>query len=216
MNRPRLVLMLWLAGLVALATMAGGYPKPSAYPIAWELRFEHSKPKRVVVTPRGSKTACAYWYITYTVTNLSDQEQMFLPNFVMLADDGRVIRSDRDIPSEVLETIRIREKARSLQSVTEIAGVLRIGEDQAKDGVAIWPEPNPRMGLFSIFVGGLSGEAAVLKDEAGRVVTKAGADGKEEPVILHRTLELEYHMPGDDRYPGQDEVHVDGQKWVMR
>ena len=216
MKRPGLVLMLWLAGLALLATVAGGYPKPSAYPISWELNFEHSKPTRVVVTPRGSKTAVAYWYMTYTVTNLSDREQTFLPNFEMLAEDGAVIRSDRNIPTEVLETIRIREKARSLESVAQIARTIRVGEDQAKDGMAIWPEPNPRMGLFSIFVGGLSGEATVLKDEAGQVVTKSGSDGKQEPVILHKTLELNYHIAGDERYPGHDEVDADGQGWVMR
>jgi len=216
MIRPRLMLTMCIGSLAFLAALAIGFPKPSPYPITWELNFEHSKPTRVVVTPKGSTTAQAYWYMTYTITNMGDQEQQFLPNFELLADDGRVIHSDIEIPTEVLETIRIREKSKTLESVTQIAGTIRIGEDQARDGVAIWPEPNARMGQFSIFVGGLSGEATILKDEDGNVVTKAGADGKKAPVVLHKTLELQYHVPGDDRYPGQDAVHEQAQKWIMR
>ena len=56
---------------------ADAFPKPSLYPKSWELKFEHSKPKRVVVKDEKNIPR-AYWYMTYTVTNNSDSEQLFL------------------------------------------------------------------------------------------------------------------------------------------
>ena len=61
-----------------------------------------------------------------------------------------------------------------------------------------------RMGRFSIFVTGLSGENATVK----------GPDDKD--VILRKTLQLNYLIRGDEVYPGEDEVNDDSQEWVMR
>ena len=187
-------------------------PKPSLYPKSWELKFEHSIPKRVVVQLPQTSVAQAYWYMTYTVTNLSDKEQMWLPSFEMMLKDGRVVRSDLGIPAKVFETIKTREKNRLLEAYPEIQGELRIGEDQAKDGVAIWPEPMTEMGQFSIFVGGLSGEAIIPKDSKGEPLK--GADGK--PAILRKTLQLNFLIRGDEVYPGTDIVNEKAREWVMR
>ena len=202
--------------LLCLAGLAMGAPQPSPYPISWELKFEHSMPKRVVVKPRGGQEPQAFWYITYTVTNLSSAEQNFLPVFELMTQDGQVIRSDSRIPQEVLETIRRREKNPHLESATEIAGTLRVGEDQARDGVAIWREPNPRMGRFIVFVTGLSGEAVILKDPKGNELTQVDKDGQKRPIVLWKSLQLDYHMPGDEKNPGNDVVELVERKWVMR
>ncbi|MEO6435110.1 MAG: hypothetical protein ABIP55_05040, partial [Tepidisphaeraceae bacterium] len=138
------------------ATSRGEYPKPSPYPKTWELEFAHGKPTRIVVQPENSPVPRAYWYITYSVTNNSNQEQLFLPAFELLTHDGRVIRNDKNIPNVVFEAIKKREGARFLQPAALVGGELRIGPDQGKDGVAIWPEPTPEMGQFSIFASGLS------------------------------------------------------------
>lgn len=205
---------------VAALLMAGGfalaYPRPSAYPLSWELGFEHSKPKRVAIRPKGTVDTQAFWYVTFTVTNSGREEQRFLPVFEMLTEDGRVIRSDKDIPPVVLETIRIREKNKHLQSINEIAGAIRPGVDQAREGVAIWREPSPEMGQFSIFVKGLSGESTFLTDEQGKPVKLRQADGKEESVVLFKTLQVRYHMAGDEKYPGNDAVEKVDEQWIMR
>ena len=177
-------------------------PEPELYPKSWELEFDHSMPKRVEIkTGSGNR---AYWYMTYTVTNNSDREQLFLPMFELLIEDGRLIRNDRNIPKPVFEAIKQREGARFLQPAALIGGELRLGPDEAKDGVAIWPEPTPEMGNFSIFATGLSGEMA----------TVTGPDGKQ--IILRKTLQLNYLIRGDEVYPGEDEVNENPQQWVMR
>jgi hypothetical protein len=180
------------------------YPKPSPYPKTWELDFVHGKPQRVVVQDAQSNAPRAYWYMTYQVTNNTNDEQPFLPAFELVTQDGRVIRNDFKIPRVVFDEIKKREGAKYLEPAALIAGQLRIGKDQAKDGVAIWPEPSPEMGQFSIYVSGLSGEIAQVK----------GATTK--PVILHKTLQLNYLIRGDEVYPGEDEVNENPSQWVMR
>jgi hypothetical protein len=200
-----------LGGLLQSPTRAG-YPKPSVYPVSWELKFDHSKAKRIVVQVPGSSVPQAYWYMTYTVSNPTDQEQTFLPEFEMLSRDGKVIRSDNNISPKVLDAIKARERNNALQGSLQIAGPLRIGEDQAKDGVAIWPEPDTRMGTFSIFISGLSGEIAELKDDNGQPIK----DKDGQPIILRKTLDATYQVPGDELYPSEDVVNEKSEEWVMR
>src|SRR5688500_6554577 len=187
------------------------YPKPSPYPITWELDFTHGAPKRVVVNAPGGPPK-AYWYMTYTVTNNTDEERTFLPVFEMLTDDGRVIRSDRNIPYRVFEVIKSREGNRFLEHFTQLGGQIRLGEDQAKEGVAIWEEPMPEMGHFSIFANNLSGEIVIMKDENGKDLKDP--DGR--PVILRKTKQLNYFIRGDDVFPGEDQVNENPEQWVMR
>lgn len=215
MRYPTSVLFLSLLVLAPLARAAdeapGSFPRPSPYPITWELKFKHSMPKRIVVDVPGGAPQ-AFWYMTYTVTNNTGQERTFLPVFEMLTDDGKVIRSDRNIPYKVFTDIKAREKSKFLEHFTQIGGEIRLGEDEAKDGVAIWKEPMPEMGTFSIFLTGLSGEAARLHDAQGKDVKDA--DG--QPIILRKTLQLTYFVRGDEVYPGLDEVNRKSEQWVMR
>src|SRR5690242_18395860 len=57
----------------AQTTEPSNFPKPSLYPIAWELKFEHKIPKRIVVDIPGAAAPQAYWYMTYAVTNNTDK-----------------------------------------------------------------------------------------------------------------------------------------------
>ncbi|CAN5506676.1 hypothetical protein BH09PLA1_BH09PLA1_20000 [soil metagenome] len=205
-----------LAAFVVTACLCSptraGHPVPSVYPVSWELKFEHSKAKRIVVEVPGSSTPQAFWYMTYTVSNPTDQEQSFLPQFEMLGRDGKVTRSDNNISPKVFESIKLRERNNALQNALQIAGPLRAGEDQAKEGIAIWPEPDTRMGTFTIFVSGLSGEIAELKDDNGQPIK----DKNDQPIILRKTLEATYQVPGDEMYPGEDAVNEKSESWVMR
>lgn len=196
----------------AVSTARAEIPKPSPYPISWELNFDHSKPKRIVVDVPGESAPKAYWYMTYTVTNKTDKEQTFLPIFQLVTKEGKVIRSDNNIPEKVFDAIKDREHIKYLEPYTKVAGELRIGDDQAKDSVAIWEEPEAKMGSFTIYVGGLSGESVFLKNDKGE--QEKDADGK--PIILRKTLQLNYQVPGDEVRPGEDPVIEKETNWVMR
>ena len=171
MNRPLRALPLIGLSILACAfafttntRSAQAYPKPSSYPISWQLKFEHSVPHRIVFLNPGDPAPKAYWYITYSVTNLTDQEEMFLPSFDMLTKEGKVIPSEKTVPPGAFDDIKRRERNPQLLPLEKVSGKLLIGEDQTREGVAIWPESSLRMGTFHIFIAGLCGEAVIMKD----------------------------------------------------
>ena len=208
-----------------VATARADFPEPSPYPVSWELKFDHDKPKRVVVTIPNQGPR-AFWYMTYTVSNPTDEDRAFLPVFELVTRDGKIHRSDRGVPQRVFEVVKQQEKAKYpyLEPNHKIGGTLRVGEDQAKDGVAIWPEPMTEMGSFSIFVSGLSGETATLKMVDGRpvkvkpenIAQELKGVKEEDVIILRKTLQLNYVVFGDEIYPGLDEVNVKPEQLVMR
>lgn len=209
-QRP--IILCFAAALLWTAlAQAATFPTPSIYPVSWQLDFTHSQPKRIVVNVPGHGPL-PYYYMTYTVTNNTGQEQTFFPIFTMVSREGKTVQSDNQIPPGVFEEIKGREKLPDLLSASQIAGELLQGDDQAKTGVAIWPEPDPRMGAFSIYVGGLSGEFVVLKDDQGNEMK----DAKGNPIILRKTLQLNYLIQGDEIYPGEDKINQLPEKWVMR
>jgi len=211
-----------ILGLVLLlcSVAAADYPKPSPYPITWELGFTHGVPKRIVVDiPTAVVAPQAFWYVTYRVTNDTDKEQMFLPRFELLGDNGKLFLANQNIPKRVFDRIKEAEHNDFLEPNTSITGQLRIGPAEARDGVAIWPEPMARMGHFSIFLTGLSGEAVILKKTDGTFQKVDSADDLKETkdlVILRKTLQMDFFIRGDEVYPGEDEVNSDGENWIMR
>lgn len=215
----RLLCAVGLVLLLALGAQLRAFPKPSINRIAWELDFEHGTPTRIMVTVPGQQAPKAYWYMTFKVTNNTNEEQEFLPIFEMVDDKANIHRSDKAIPPAVFEAIKLRERNKFLQPLGQATGRLLVGADQAKDSVAIWAEPVERMGTFQIFVTGLSGEAIWFKDgkelpmqKADWIKIKADQAGE----ILRKTLELLYHVPGDEVYQGRDLVHLKKEHWVMR
>lgn len=190
---------------------ANAYPKPSVYPISWELDFNYELPKRIVVEIPGGAAPRAYWYMVYIATNNTDREQVFLPTFDLLAKDGRVLKSDTETTAAVFNAIARHESKWPLKPALENAGTILVGEDQAKYGVAIWEEPSSEPGMFSVFVGGLSGETTPLTDAEGNEIK----DKDGNPIMLRKTLQLDFNVRGDELYAG-DPIDKTGEKWVMR
>jgi len=211
---------LLLAGFVLMnGSTADAYPKPSINRIAWELDFQHGLPNRIAVQSAGDASPTAYWYMTFTVSNNTKDEQNFLPLIDLVDDKGNIHRSDKDVPKEVFEAIKKREGKKLLEPLVKVTGRILVGPDQARDSVAIWREPLERMGSFSIFIMGLSGEAVWFKDgketplnKTDWVATKADQAGQ----VLRKSLEIDIHIPGDEFYQGRDKVIVKDKRWVMR
>jgi hypothetical protein len=206
MKRSRLILP--LAGLALLLSLVlpvrADFPQPSPFPISWELALTHSEPKRIVVQGPADTNPQAYWYMTYHVVNNTDQDKiLFYPTFEMMLEDGTVVRSDHNIEPAVFEAVKKRERIKYLLSADIIGGDLLQGDDQSKDGVAIWAEPRLRMGTFTIFCSGFWGESATV--EVG-----------DKDVVLHKTLQLTYHVDSDERHPGGGDLEDIDSQSVMR
>ncbi|QOV90542.1 hypothetical protein [Humisphaera borealis] len=205
-------------------TAVARYPEPSFYPVSWELNFRHQTPKRIVARTPGDLSPRAYWYMTYTVSNAGNEAAEFDPVFEMLADNGKTYRANRAIPNDVFEAIKKKEGIKLLESPKQITGIIKPGPEQAKDGVAIWPEPLKEMGTFSIFAAGLSGETVIMKKVGAQYVAvdpkKAAEELKdvkdEDRLLLRKQYSVTYRILGDDVAPGVDPIEKKGSKWVMR
>jgi hypothetical protein len=201
-------MMVCLSALVvtmfAALEVRADYPSPSPFPVSWELNFDHSDPKRIVVQGPGDANPQAYWYVTYHVANNTDRDRiLFYPHFEMMLEDGRTIRSDMGVAPAVFDAIKKKEHLKYLESNDVIGGELKQGDDQSKDGVAIWPEPRLRMGTFTIFAAGFWGESAVVK---------VG----DKDVTLHKTMQLTYHLDSDEAHPGGGDLELKDTQSVMR
>jgi hypothetical protein len=120
-----------------------------------------------------------------------------------MLEDAEDIRSDMGVSPAVFEAIKKKEHLKYLQSNDTIGGELLQGEDQSKDGVAIWPEPRLRMGTFTIFCAGFWGETALVK---------VG----DKDVTLHKTLQLTYHLDSDENHPGGGDLVQKDEQYIMR
>jgi hypothetical protein len=199
---------LMLLLIAALPVLAGddspdAYPKPSPFPVSWELKFVHSIPRRMTIVLPGDTQPNAYWYFVYSVLNNSDQatnfdadldkERTFYPEFVMRTQDGKLIEGNDGIHPAVFDAIKSYERNPYLEEPTQMGGKILLGQDQVRQSVAIWAEPMQRMGSFQIFVSGLWGESAVAKDADGNAVKDANGND----ILLHKTLMMSYHVDGD-------------------
>ena len=231
MSRLRCQVVLILAVVVFAMTRNSlavpDFPTPNAYPISWELKFEHGTPHRIAVDVADASAPRAYWYMTYTVTNEGDKEQRFYPQIELLTADGNLHASDERTPKKVFEEIRLAVHNKFLEPYTSISGPIRLGPAEARDGVAVWPETQPRMDHFSVFITGLSGEAVIMKMVDGKLTKidqpqEMYSPDKEDEflkkglTILRKTLQLNFYIRGDEVYPGEDEVNKDSEEWIMR
>ena len=205
-------------------------PEPSPVPKGWNLTFHYQDPQRVEVELPGRSAPTTFWYQLYTVVNTSGQDVMFMPRFELMTSAGAIIPSEDGVSGRVFTAIRERHaKDRPLlQSPAQIVGRLLQGEDNARDGVAIWPDFSAKADKFTVYVAGLSEEASQVPNPAYRpglpeTVPQRLADGTTVPVVanperftLHRTLAIHYDLPGDVRTRSTAEPVRTGQEWVMR
>jgi hypothetical protein len=206
--------------LLAQDDQSAAYPKPSPYPISWELTFNHSVPRRIVVTLPGDRTPSVFWYMTYSVINQSntaanfdpdrDKERIFYPTFVMRLDSGKIIPANDGVHPVLYAAIKAQERIKFLEEPTLSGGKILLGPDQERDSVAIWPETSQRMGGFTIFASGMWGETAAAKDTDGNVLKNS----KGEPITLQKTLMMTYHVDGDETH--FDAVRKVSEEFVMR
>ena len=84
----------------------------------------------------------AYWYMTYTVTNKTGMEQMWRTEFQMVDNAGKIVKAGHYIDPSAFEKIKAIKRNRFLVPANTVMGDLHQGDDQAKDSVAIWKEPN--------------------------------------------------------------------------
>jgi len=171
----------------------------------WTFEFKFRMPQRIVMQAAGGRQA--YWVLPYTVVNTDAVAHEFVPSAVLFADTGKLSRDG--IYPDVVAEVKKRYQLKALANSVEIAGELKAGEDEARDGVFVFPESELKMDQFTIFVTGLSGEFITRQ-----IPGKQGETPKE--VVLRKTLALAFDFPGDTVDIPADKVHLTSEKWIWR
>ena len=207
-NRSFTMLLLvgFLASLLGLSTLADAYPKPRPIPARPELNFEPG-PLRI---RQSQKDGSWYWYMTYTVSNYTGEDRIWAPTFVLFTDRGDILESGRDVHREISEEFHAFLGNELLEPQHQIIGDLLQGERNARSGLILWPAPSVDVNEVSLFSTGISSETAVVEHPVS---------GK--PITLHKTLMMEYLIPGNATALGDQSVqpHPDidrSPRWIYR
>jgi hypothetical protein len=227
--------MLWMFAALLLLMPAqrseeyGVGPAPSRVPVSWELELRFDDPQRIEVSVPGQGTQ-VYWYMTYTVVNPGDRSQRFFPTFQITTDDMQVIDTDLGIHPAVFQAIRDRYRIRYkyLLSPTEVMGELQIGEDNARESVAIWRPFELTVDKFTVYIAGLSGETRLVRNpqfdpERPETERRTGTDGRTREIVvnprtftLRKTLEIRYSLPGSPKARPFVRAERGEMRWIMR
>lgn len=197
------------AATLTVAFTGGLAPEPSAVAKRWQLQVEFG-PLRVysTTTDSGPRT---FYYQTYKAVNRSGQDVIFAPSFDLVDNEGTVQHSGRGVPDDVTKAIIARLRNPLMQDQITIMGTILQGEENAKEGLAVWPCENFRPGSLTVYAAGFSGETALvkapgLKDEKGKDVF----------ITLRKTRQLTFANPGDLLNRGDNPIELSGARWIMR
>ncbi len=224
MKRIAVVLgLLAAAGYVLTGPAITAPPKPSEFPVSWQLDIDYQAPRPIMVTVPGQNKPQLFWYMTYTATNNTNEEQMFVPSFVLYTDTGEILPAGRNVPVAAVQAVRKLHRNPLLQEVSAVTGTILRGEDNAKDGVAIWPDFDPTAGKVDIFIGGLSGEVGIVKLPEGTTIKVTEPDGfghettvDKDQIIVSKTLRLRYAIPGEAKARLNTPASFVEKEWLMR
>ena len=194
-----------LMAMTMICAVSMGYPEPNIVPTSWQLDFKHEKPQLLAVRLPGEERTRLYYYFTYTVTNRTGSEQLWVPEVWINTDAGDLIRANSGVSPTIFNAIKARERNPLLESPVQVVGTILQGADNARDGMVVWEVPGKDVNNIRMFITGLSGETHVVQDP----VTS-------EDRLLRKTLMLEYNTPGDLAHIQSKPFIFVGEQWIVR
>ncbi len=199
-----LAVVIALAVLVLPSFVARAAPEPEAAPRRWQLRLAPGDLRVAVVDAAGAGPR-AYLYMTYKVVNNSGEDRDFSPWFEMATDSGQIARAGRDVPHAVVQELLRRIDNSFLQDDLSVQGRLLQGEENAREGLIVWPAADMTAGEYTVFAMGFSGETK----------TVARPDNGEE-VVLRKSLMLTHDGTGRlDPTTGRP-LNRTAERWILR
>ena len=195
----RCVAVILLTLVTGVSAMA--FPKPAGVPYRWELNFEPGD-LRLYTDPTSGDS---FWYFTYTVTNRTGKDQLWAPKLILYTDGGEILEAGKDVPTRVTQELLTLLGNQFLEDQNSVIGDLLQGKEHAKEGLVIWKASNTQVNEMSLFVRGISGETAQVKNPVSG-----------ENVTLYKTLQRDYLIPGDAKARGNDPIGLVEEQWVMR
>jgi hypothetical protein len=221
MKRLALTVTLFVAVTMPAGPGALAVPKPTPIPVNWELEMRTQPLESIEVQLPGHPAPQLFWFFRYTVVNNTGQDVIFVPDFVLYTDTGQIIRAGQRVPTAVFRQIKQLYNEPLLKDMTAMTGKLLQGEDNAREGVAIWRDFDPKAGGIDIFIGGLSGESAEVQLPTTIEVVELDPEGNEVAVtkdtaILIKTMDMKYSVPGEAASRNRIKPKLLDTTWVMR
>jgi hypothetical protein len=190
-----------LLAITAIAPQAFAPPKPATVPFRWELQFKPGD-LRLYLDPEDERV---YWYMSYKVTNRVGRQLVWAPSFTLFTDAGEILPSGRDVPFRVAEDLLALLGNPLLEDQNEIIGDILVGKEHAKEGLVIWPADRLDVNQINLFVAGISGETARVRNPMTG-----------EQLVLRKTLEREYLIRGSIHARWLKPLEAIEDRWVMR
>ncbi|MBL0922242.1 MAG: hypothetical protein IBJ10_08960 [Phycisphaerales bacterium] len=186
-------------------------PEPSAVPVRWELTVQPG-PLRVATIEVEDVGPRSFFYMTYKVVNNSGEDLYFAPTFELTTDAGDRFRNGENVPLKVTEALIERVANPFVQDQIAIIGTLSQGEENAREGLVVWPAENLKVDEVTVYASGFSGETRrIVKPDA-----PAGEDGKPQEVVLRKTLMLVHTTPGQLTGLGNRPLDRTVNRWILR
>jgi hypothetical protein len=151
----------------------------------------------------------SYFFLTYKVTNTSDEDLLLAPSFELSTGMGDLIRSGRDVPAEATRQVLDLLANPLMEDQIGILGAILKGEENAKDGVVLWPVPGFHLEDATVYASGFSGETKPYD-------TKDADTGRPVQKTLRKTYMARFDMPGMLNGRGGEAFPVSEQRWIMR
>jgi len=173
----------------------------------WVLDFAY-KPLRIKTVEIPGKGRKQVHYLYYKVTNRTGKPRTFVPEFIMMNEDGK--KFPDNVIAQAVPLIQAREDATiPLLGAVNVMGMIppstKPDVDDAVYGVATWDTWDARADRFSIYVRGLSNGYRVVPPKSG---------GK--PVRQDKTLRIDFIRRGDEHHLNEKEIYLNDppHEWI--
>ncbi|MFI4915218.1 MAG: hypothetical protein ACIAS6_01770 [Phycisphaerales bacterium JB060] len=208
LNLPSRILVLMLVALGLAAVSVARPPEPNPIPVRWQLDLDVG-PLRVASVETPGQGPMLYYYLTYTVTNNTDQDILLAPSFELATETGSNVVAGQGVPAAVTREILERLNNPLLNDQVGMIGVLRRGEAHARDGLVVWPVRDTEADEVRVYMAGFSGETA-------RIEVVDHESGNPRDVVLRKTLMAVHEIPGHVNGRGNAPIERVESKWIMR
>lgn len=179
--------------------MVNTAPLPRDKEGIWILDFAF-KPLRIRTVEIPGKGRRPVHYLYYRVVNRTGKPRMFVPQFIMVNEEGK--KFEDQVILQVLPLIQAREDATiPVLGAVNIMGVIppstKEGVDDAIFGAGVWDNWDPKSDRFSIYVRGLSdGYKEIPNPEGGK------------PTVKYKTLRIDFIRRGDELNISEKEIEL--------
>lgn len=208
--------------LMAIALCAGGgslvavptvnavlsAPEPDPIPRRWQLDLKLGD-LRMAKLPGKDGSLRSYVYMTYQVVNKTGEDVLFAPSFELADGEGNVLRSGRGVPLDVADKLQADLQNKFLEDQISILGMLMQGDENAKDGIVIWPLENMTASELTVYAAGFSGEIS-------QVEIKDPKSGGMSKIAIYKTHMSRYKTGGDMTHRGSEAFTAYENSWIMR